>query len=460
MLALLAAAAAAFAFRDLPPALLLAGTALGGALAGLVLNIVLLRSAAAIEQEQLGPAAPQPRRTLLPGVAALIDAHHRLLAYQQQTIEKLSDEADVLVERYEVLTENLAAAIVIRDTGGRILYCSPYTEVLTGFSTDEIYGCQDEDFLCRIVHPDDREQYRKALRVSAFGEAFQFRYRFFHKTGIEMWAETRAVPIMDEHGEVTSSLSINFDVTGLIRRQQLIEEKNRDLEDFSYMISHDLKAPIFTVKGMLQILREDFGGGLGPDGQETMRHIEQAVSRLEQLVQSVVEYSRVGNRETFEEAVDLNQVLADIRAELQTRLAACGAELTGAALPAVRGDRLKLYQIFSNLLGNAVKYRAAERRLEIEISEAPHDNERFVKICVRDNGLGIPAGRLKDIFRPFQRAHGREIEGSGIGLACVKKLVTGFGGEVGVESVEGAGSRFYVTLPRADRSLESEGRRA
>jgi signal transduction histidine kinase len=124
--------------------------------------------------------------------------------------------------------------------------------------------------------------------------------------------------------------------------------------------------------------------------------------------------------------------------------------------PAVIGDRLKVYQIFSNLIGNAIKYRSDKRPLQIVISAKPSKNERYINISVSDNGLGIPKHKRELIFRPFQRAHGKSIEGSGIGLACVKKLLEKLGGEIEVQSQEDAGSVFTFTL-RADRSRWEEG---
>jgi signal transduction histidine kinase len=236
-----------------------------------------------------------------------------------------------------------------------------------------------------------------------------------------MWAETRTVPIMDDHGDLTSSLSITFDVTSLIRRQQQIEEKNRDLEDFSYMISHDLKAPIFTIKGMMQILQEDLQITTESSTWEIIQHINAATDRLEQLVQSVVDYSRVGIGESAEEVVNINSLLQDICNEITPQLSAVeGSISVTPAMPEVLGDRLKLYQIFSNLIGN---------------------------------GLGIPSNRLQDIFRPFQRAHSKDIEGSGIGLACVKKLVSCLRGDVSVQSEVGVGSTFKVVLPLVEDSF-------
>ncbi len=373
--------------------------------------------------------------------------YEEVLDYQQRALEEISDETDMMVERYEVLTENLAAAIVIRDAKGKVAYCSPYTETLTGFSVEDIYNTNDRDFFLDIVHPDDKNDFNKAIRISSCGEAFQSRYRFYHKSGIEMWADMRIVPIFDEAGDVTSTLSIIFDVTSLIRRQQQIEEKNRDLEDFSYMISHDLKSPIFTIKGMLQVLQEDLKVTEESPEYEVFQHMNNAITREEQLVQSVVDYSKIGRGNKVDEDIDLEALLNDIKNELKPRLAEAGCELNiNVEVKELRSDRLKLYQILSNLIGNAIKYRSPERKLEISVS-TEQISSRMLQISVKDNGLGIPENRLTAIFRPFQRAHGRDIEGSGIGLACVKKLTTLLDGYVTVESEEGEGSCFKVALP-------------
>ena len=200
------------------------------------------------------------------------------------------------LERYRLLTENLAAAVIIRNADGQIVYCSPFTEVLTGYSLHEIYHAHD-DFFLTVVHDDDREKFQRALKVSACGEAFQFRFRLYHKTGIEMWAEMRTVPVLDQAGAVISSLSIALDVTGAVRYQRQVEEKNRDLQDFTYMVTHDLKAPILTIKGMLGLITEDLKDAMTPELNEPLEHISKAARRLEALVASVLEYSKLSSAE-------------------------------------------------------------------------------------------------------------------------------------------------------------------
>jgi len=362
-------------------------------------------------------------------------------------VELQSRFAD-LERRYRILTDNLAAAVLIRDDRGRITYCSPYTEVLTGYARSEVYAASD-DFFLSIVHFEDRERYQRGMQINRFGESFQFRFRFVHKSGLEMWAETRVVPVLEEHSEGSddpTSLSIVLDVTAAVRYQQQVEEKNRDLQDFTYMISHDLKAPLFTIKGMLSAIQDDFGLQLAPTVNQYLAHVGKATQRLDRLITSVTSYAKLSAEEVSAVPTELNAVLRDVQHDLSTQIAESGVQIAVGNLPTVIGDGLKLYQIFSNLVGNAIKYRDPHRPATIEITAKHSTLPHHVIIEVSDNGSGIPEGRLKEIFRPFQRAHSTEIEGSGIGLASVKRMLDKLGGTISVESTVGVGSCFRVCL--------------
>lgn len=363
----------------------------------------------------------------------------------QLELARLRQENQALHEKYRILTDNLAAAVVIRDAQGSINYCSPYTEVLTGYAVSEIYAVPS-DFFLQIVHEDDREKYKRAIKVAESGEPFQFRYRFFHKSGIEMWAETRTVPIMNFDGNLLFSLSITLDVTSLLRHQRQIEEKNRDLRDFTYMVSHDLKAPIYTIKGMLALLKEE-DKKFDPETTEVLEHISQASERLERLVSSVLEYSRISSSEIAAEDVALKDVFEDVKKDFAKQFELAAAELIITNNKAtVRGDKLKLYQIFSNLVGNAFKYRHPERALKVEIICEPQASGQFVLVHVKDNGLGIPQDKAEDVFRPFFRLQGTQASGSGIGLAIVKRLLEKIGGEIKLSSNLEEGTCFSVKL--------------
>jgi PAS domain S-box-containing protein len=370
-------------------------------------------------------------------------------------ISEQQEHTRAALQQYESLVKNLAASVVIRDARGSVIYCSPYTEVLTGYALSEI-SSGSEDFFLQIVHEEDREKLLRALQINAAGEPFQFRCRYFHKSGIEMWYETRTVPVVSQDGIFLFSLSVTIDVTATVRSQKQIEERNKDLQDFTYMISHDLKAPLFTLKGMVGVLREDVGPGLSTDAVETLRHIEQATQRLEQLVTSILEYSRVSVQEVKAEAVDLNAVLQDVMNDYAMQQHTAQAQCSVASdLPHVIGERIKVYQIFSNLVGNALKYRDPARPLHIEITEKPSRFSRSVLISVKDNGIGIPNEKMPTLFRPFQRG-ATHVEGLGIGLACVKKLAEKLGGKVEAQSEAGQGTEFVITLRRAAKVSTNE----
>ncbi|MCB0311416.1 MAG: HAMP domain-containing histidine kinase, partial [Bdellovibrionales bacterium] len=215
------------------------------------------------------------------------------------------------------------------------------------------------------------------------------------------------------------------------------------------MISHDLKAPIYTIKGMLNMIEEDYSELLNEDVTEALKHISRANLRLEQLVSSVLEYSRVSAQESSQEQIEAGSIIQEVATDFAPQLNETGATLlVNPPFDLILGDRLRLYQIFSNLVGNAIKYRDPERPLQICISQHPSKSTRHSIITVKDNGLGIPEDRLDDIFRPFQRAHGTHIEGSGIGLACVKKLLEKLGGEIEVRSTQGEGTEFSVRFKK------------
>jgi PAS domain S-box-containing protein len=394
------------------------------------------------------------QRTGISSLDTIVESYSNNLSRFADTLSMVGEEAESLIERYEVLTENLAASVVIRDAHGKITYCSPYTEVLTGASLSEIYSAS-EDFFISNSNEEDRDKFSRALSVSSLGEAFQFRYRFTHKTGIEMWAEMRTVPVFSEENKFLGTLSITLDITGTMRYQQQVEERNKDLQEFSYMISHDLKAPIFTIKGMLGVLKEDHKEILTGETGEIMMHIEKAADRLSALVNAVLEYSKVTTKQTNLESINTRSLLEEVIAEFSSQLKDCGGTISlHDNLPNITGDRLMVYQIFSNLIGNAIKYRHPDRALQIQIN-SPEDVRNSAVIKIIDNGSGIAKDKLESIFRPFQRAHTGSVEGSGIGLACVKKLLQKLNGSVNVDSEQSSGSTFTIKLP-ISRSLHGE----
>jgi signal transduction histidine kinase len=247
-------------------------------------------------------------------------------------------------------------------------------------------------------------------------------------------------------------MSITIDVTDSIQYQKQIEEQNQDLNDFAYMVSHDLKAPIFTIQGMADALKEDYGNVIGDDGRKLLDYITNAASRLTMLVESVLEYSALTNSDDTLSDVSLEDLIPNVISDYSEKLKNIDSKIQLVnQLPFIKGEPVRIYQLFSNLIGNAIKYRKLDKTLEILISSS-NISPGYAQIDISDNGIGIHENKLEDIFRPYRRAQsrdteGEDIEGSGIGLACVKKIVDKIGGRVSVSSKLNKGSTFSLILP-------------
>jgi signal transduction histidine kinase len=312
-------------------------------------------------------------------------------------------------------------------------------------------------FFLANVHEDDREMVQRALGIISLGEPFHFKYRFFHKSGTLLWLETRLVPIFDDGLDDYVALSMTFDVTAAVNNQLYVEERNRDLQDFTYMISHDLKAPIFTIRGMLGIVEEDLTPECPSSITEAITYITRATNRLETLVGGILELAKISAADRSQTSVDLQRVLLDVKQDYKHALEECGGSLT---LPAeqvsVLGHPTHIYQVFSNLVNNAIKYRSKERPLEITISVIPARSTRRVQIAVSDNGRGIPEDKLPLLFKPFQRIGEENIEGTGVGLACVARLLEKSHGSIEAHSTHAQGTTFTVQLRKGILHTPSE----
>jgi signal transduction histidine kinase len=226
-----------------------------------------------------------------------------------------------------------------------------------------------------------------------------------------------------------------------------LERSNEDLEQFAYVASHDLQAPLRTIASYLQVLDEDHGPSLADDARSLVQGAVRSAMRMRELIQDLLAYSRVGSRQMPMEAVDLNGVLQEAVENLRSVLDETGAQLTFDQLPSINGDRIHMVQLFQNLLGNGVKFRrqGVTPKLHIGVER----NAEGWCFAVSDNGIGIAREHLERIFVIFQRLHPEgSYPGSGIGLAICKKIVERHRGRIWVESQPGEGTTFRFTLPR------------
>jgi len=222
---------------------------------------------------------------------------------------------------------------------------------------------------------------------------------------------------------------------------------NKELESFSYSISHDLRAPLRAIFGFSQILSRRHTNSLNEEGKQYMNYIVEASIRMEQLINDLLNYSRLGRKSIDLHPVSLYKIAEKLKTDFKQRIEEVGGVLrTDSSFPEVKGDESLLMQIFNNLIENAITYRRTDVMLQIDISCTTSDN--FATVTVADNGIGIPREYWEKIFNIFQRLHSEDqYPGTGIGLATVQKAVAMINGTISVDSVVGEGSRFIIELP-------------
>ena len=224
-----------------------------------------------------------------------------------------------------------------------------------------------------------------------------------------------------------------------------LRRSNDDLEHFAYIASHDLQEPLRTITTHLQLISRSLGPRLHDNEQELLGFVVDASRRMGLLIDDVLAYSRVGREASSFEEIQLQDPVSWALRNLTESIAEADAIVSVSELPSVWGDATQLSQVFQNLIGNALKYRAEGRRLLIEIHAESGKSGDWV-IHVSDNGIGIDREHHERVFRPFKRLHGREIPGTGIGLALCRRIVESHGGTIWVDSTVGSGSRFSFTL--------------
>ncbi len=225
--------------------------------------------------------------------------------------------------------------------------------------------------------------------------------------------------------------------------------KNEEVENFIHIISHDLKAPIVSIQGFASIIKNEMGTALSGTNLDYLGRIQSNAQQMNALILDLLEFSRVGRMEDEKKPVEMADLVKGIVAEFKPEIARCHISVRyGQDLPALYGSRKRLNQVFTNLVTNAIKYMGPSQNPQIEIGHSTNGSAMST-LWVKDNGIGIKKEYQHKIFQIFQRVPtSLKVEGTGIGLSIVKKIVELNGGQVWVESEEGKGSQFFVCWPR------------
>ncbi|RKD93547.1 PAS domain-containing protein [Halopiger aswanensis] len=363
--------------------------------------------------------------------------------------------AQLRLERYtdqlETLFEVLPVGVIVAESDGRIVEVNETAKEIWGGRLFEAESVAEYERYPAVwadsgepVEPDEWTLAR-VLEGEEVRDPDVFEIEA--ADGERRIISAEGMPIRDAAGDVVRGVVTITDVTDRRENQRKLEESNERLEQFAYAASHDLQEPLRMVTSYLQLLEKRYDDELDADGREFLEFAVDGAERMREMIDALLEYSRIETQGDPFEPIDLNAVLEDALEDLQFRIEETDAEIVTEQLPRVEGDASQLRQVFQNLLSNALTYSGDEPP-RVHVS-ADRRGDEWV-LSVEDNGIGIAPENQDRVFTVFDRLHSREeYDGTGIGLALCERIVERHGGEIWVDSEPGEGSTFSFTLPVA-----------
>jgi PAS domain S-box-containing protein len=400
-------------------------------------------------------------------LSALVLLLFQVAAKREADAQRAAEELAAAAERHRAVVDTAADGIVTIDERGTIEWVNRATEELFGWPAAELIGQN-----IKMLMPESlRSQHTAGLqRYLATGEA-----RILGSQGAEATALRRDGSTFPVHlqvtemrlggvrkftgfiGDITQRVAAEEQVRALnqeleqrvVERTAQLEAANRELEAFSYSVSHDLRTPLRTVSGFSAVLMEDHAHELGPDAAHLLGRIRAGAERMGMLIDDLLGLARVSRAELSRQEVDLAAIARRVVASLQEREPERRVEVRIPDEALAVGDPRLLRVVLDNLIGNAWKFTGKEPNPVVEFGAASENGTRA--FFVRDNGAGFDMAYASKLFGPFQRLHhADEFEGTGIGLATVQRIVRRHGGEIRAEGEVGAGATITFTIPDAE----------
>ncbi len=389
-------------------------------------------------------------------------------ALERQHAER---EIQINEERFRLLIDGVHDyAIYMLDAQGNVMSWNKGAERIEGYRADEIVGKNHA-----IFFPPDEVSQRRAeevLQIALTTGRFQEDVRQVRKDRTLYWANLLYTALHDESGRLCGIAKVAHDMTiykeaqneiqrlnatlehRVRERTAQLEDANRELEAFSYSVSHDLRAPLRHIDGFVDMLRQRIAVQLDETGREYLTIITDSTHQMGRLIDALLAFSRTGRAALTKTQINFNALIQSVLHDLSFEVEGRRIDWAIADLPPVQGDASLLRQVWVNLISNALKYTRRRERARIEIGFRNEESE-FV-FYIRDNGIGFDMEFADRLFGVFQRLHGAaEFEGTGIGLANVRRIIQRHGGRVWAEAVEDAGATFYFTLPKSGERPEA-----
>lgn len=389
----------------------------------------------------------------------------RELMQVNEQLRLMNREIEELKERYRDLYENSPAMYFSLDNRGAVLECNDTLLRTLGYRRDQLVGVSYEMILAEPL----REQFRGRFAAFLRQGHIEVESRWVKADGgeINVWVSGSAV--RGDDGRILHSRSVAQDVTARNRLEAELKEKhvrlslanaelskrNREMDEFTYVVSHDLQEPLRTMIAFSDFLSRDYGDRLDAEGQEFVHYIVDASRRMRSLIQDLLSLSRLGRVTSDFTEVSLDDVVATVRADLSELVRSRNAEIKVAGpLPVLWADPVRIRQLLSNLIINGLKYNRRDVPT-VEVGASETEDLSRVILYVRDDGIGIDSQFHAKIFQLFRRLHTREeYEGTGAGLAICSKIVQAHGGKIWVQSEPNQGATFYVSMPKARESTD------
>ncbi len=375
---------------------------------------------------------------------ALVQSHIELSRLRREAadaIRKADQNAGLLAS----IVESSDDAIISKDLNGIITSWNKSAERLFGYTAAEAVDRP----VTILIPPERADEEPRILAALRRGERVDhFETVRVRKDGSRLNISLTISPVKDAAGKIVGASKVARDITASVRQEAALKQANADLQQFAYSASHDLKEPLRTLTAYSQLLERNFGGILGDLGNEFVRHIVDASMRMDSLLRDLRIYTQVSADQEPVEEIDSREIVEKVLRSLEAAIQESGASISFAGLPRVRMRAFQLEQVFQNLIGNAIRYRAAAPP-RVEIAAVLRGAEWV--FTIRDNGIGIPREYQQQIFGIFQRLHNQaQYPGTGMGLAIAQRSVERAGGRIWVESEPGKGSTFFFTIPVAD----------